>query len=60
MSAPARATDPATAEQVLEDLQTSEWGLQFYLMTVAWILGILVLALGPYRTGLVPAWAGGR
>ena len=51
--------DKATTEQVLADLQNSEWGLQFYLMTVAWILGFLVLALGAWRTGLVPAWAAG-
>jgi hypothetical protein len=47
-----------TAELVLNDLQHSEWGLMFYVTPLAWIVGMVVLALGAIRTGLVPAWAG--
>ena len=50
--------DRLAAEQVLEDLQNSEWSLPFYLTPLAWIIGMVVLALGLWRTGLVPAWAG--
>jgi hypothetical protein len=50
--------DRATAEQILEDLQNSEWALPFYLTPVAWILGMVVLALGLWRTRILPAWAG--
>jgi ABC-type cobalt transport system substrate-binding protein len=49
--------DRATAEQVLHDLQGSEWSLQFYLLPVAWIIGMIVLALGAWRSRIVPAWA---
>lgn len=53
------AAGKRTAELVLHDLQGSEWGLMFYVPGVLWILGMLVLALGAARTGLVPAWAAG-
>ena len=46
------------AELVLHDLQSSEWGLMFYVPAVAWILGMVVLSIAAVRTGLVPLWAG--
>lgn len=54
-------SDPAyrpAAERMLEDLQSSEWGLMFYVPGLLWIIGMVVLALGLKRHGLVPSWAG--
>jgi hypothetical protein len=50
--------DKATAEQVLEDLQNSEWSLPYYLSPLAFVIGMLVLSVGIMRAKLVPAWAG--
>ena len=47
-----------TAELVLKDLQGSEWGLMFYLPGLAWIVGMVVLAIALVRNALVPLWAG--
>ena len=49
--------DQATAEQVLDDLQTSEWGLPFYLAPLAWLVAMVLLALTAWRTRIVPQWA---
>jgi Domain of unknown function (DUF4386) len=54
-------SDPAyrpAAERMLKDLQSSEWGLMFYVPGLLWIIGMVVLALGLIRHGLVPSWAG--
>ena len=53
------AAGRATAELVLHDLQTSEWGLPYYLVGVLWIIGMIVLTAGAVRSGLVPLYAGG-
>ena len=49
----------AGAAEVLKDLQGSEWSLIYYLTTVGFILGMLMLAIGAARQGAVPVWAGG-
>jgi hypothetical protein len=45
------------AELVLKDMQQSEWALQFYLLGVFWIIGVIVLVAAAARAGLVPVWA---
>lgn len=45
------------AELVLSDMQHSEWALQFYLLGVFWIIGVIVLAAAAARAGIVPMWA---
>lgn len=47
--------DAATVRLALHDVQQSEWSLQFYALGAAWILGIVMLALGAMRQGAVPA-----
>jgi hypothetical protein len=47
-----------TAELVLHDLQSSEWGLMFYVGGLAWVIGMVVLAIALVRNRVVPAWAG--
>jgi hypothetical protein len=54
-----RNVDSATVQLALHDVQQSEWSLQFYALGAAWILGIVMLALGAMRQGAVPpaaAW----
>ena len=51
------AAGKRVAELVLNDMQHSEWALQFYLLAVAWIVGIIVLAAAAGRARLVPMWA---
>ena len=53
------AAGRATAETILHDLQSSEWGLPYYLTGVFWIVGMIVLAAGLVRARLVPLLAGG-
>ena len=51
--------DAATVRLALHDVQQSEWSLQFYVLPLAWILGIVSLALGAMRQGAIPgpaAW----
>ena len=43
---------------VLEDLQNSGWSYLYYLTPLAFIVGVILLAIGALRQGAVPAWAG--
>jgi hypothetical protein len=52
-------SDRQTAESALHVVQSSGWALPFYLLGVAWIAGMIVLAAGVVRQRAVPAWAGG-
>lgn len=49
--------DADTVVLALHDMQTSEYGLPYYLLPLGWIVGLLVLAYGLARGRLVPAWA---
>lgn len=53
-----RGVDKATVELVLKDVQQSEWALPFYLLGLAWVLGLITLAGSLVRQGAVPLWAG--
>jgi hypothetical protein len=55
----AQSGDKRSIELALNDMQQSEWSLQFYALTLAWVAGMVALALGAARQGSVPAWAGG-
>jgi hypothetical protein len=46
--------DAATAQLALEDMQESEWGLPYYLLTVAFGVGMLALLYGAVRDGALP------
>jgi len=46
---------PRGAAEVLSDLQGSEWALPYYLTTLGFIVGMLMLAVGAARQGAVPA-----
>jgi uncharacterized protein DUF4386 len=53
-----RRGDPATAQLVLHDLQSSEWGYAYYLPSAGFLLGPIVLGVTAVRTGALPAVAG--
>jgi hypothetical protein len=57
------AADPrigaASAASTLQVVQESRWALVYYLMTVGFVLGMVMLAVGAARQGAVPAWASG-
>ena len=55
----ARGADKRSIETALNDVQQSEWSLQFYGLVPAWVAGMVALAVGAVRQGSVPAWAGG-
>ncbi len=50
--------DRATLEAAFEEVQSSSWSLPFYVLALAWIAGMVSLAVGAVRQGAVPAWAG--
>lgn len=50
---------PDNAAEVLSDLQGSEWSLPYYLTPLAFIAGMLILAIAAGRQGAVPMWAAG-
>jgi len=57
------AADPrigaASAASTLQVVQESRWALVYYLTTVGFVLGMVMLAVGAARQGAVPAWASG-
>jgi hypothetical protein len=53
-----QGADPATVAVALKEVQGSNWALPFYLVSIAWIAGMVMLAAGAVRQGAVPAWAG--
>ena len=53
-----RGVAPSTAETVLHEVQQSEWALIYYLPTLAFIVGFVMLALTAARQGAFPMWAG--
>jgi hypothetical protein len=53
-----RGTDPGTAQLVLHDLQQSNWSLAYYLPGAGFLFGLVVLAVGLVRTGVVAPWVG--
>ena len=54
-----RGVAPTTVETVLHEVQQSSWVLIYYVPTLAFIVGIALLALNAARQGAVPMWAGG-
>lgn len=42
----------------LRAVQQAKWNLQFYVGSLAWLVGLVVLAHGLVREKVVPAWAG--
>ena len=50
--------DRRTVEMALDVVQSSGWSLPFYLLGIAWIAGMVVLAVGVVRQGAIPPWAG--
>jgi hypothetical protein len=46
---------PQGSAEVLSDLQGSEWALPYYLSTLGFIVGMLMLAVGAARQGAVAA-----
>jgi hypothetical protein len=51
-------TDPATIEAALDEVQSSNWSLPFYLCPLAWLAGMVVLAVGAVRQRAIPGWTG--
>ena len=51
--------DDRSMELALTGLQQSNWLLLPYVTSVAFVLGLVVLAVAAIRQELVPAWAGG-
>lgn len=49
--------DPRTLELALHDVQQSEWALPFYASALAWIAGLVILAIGTARQRATPTWA---
>ena len=49
--------DQHTVEVALHTVQKSNWSLAWYLLLPVWIVGVVALAMGASRDGLVPAWA---
>jgi hypothetical protein len=50
--------DRHTLVLALHAVQQSHWNLYFYVGGLAWIAGLLILAIGLIRQGLIPAPAG--
>jgi len=53
----AKTTDKAAIELALHDVQQSDWSLLYYTVPLAWIIGMVMLAVGLARQGAAPAWA---
>lgn len=53
-----RGAAPTTAETALHEVQQSGWSLVYYVPTLAFIVGFVMLALTAARQGAVPMWAG--
>ena len=51
-------SDPATVEAALDEVQNSAWSLPFYALGAAWLVGMVLLAIGAMRQRAVPRWAG--
>ena len=49
--------DRRTVELTLRDVQESDWSLIYYTTPVAFIVGLIVLAVGAARERLAPVWA---
>jgi hypothetical protein len=49
--------DQHTVEVALDAVQKSNWSLVWYLLLPVWIAGVVALAFGASRDGVVPAWA---
>jgi hypothetical protein len=50
--------DARTVELTLDEIQNSAWSLPYYLLGAAFIAGMIVLAVGSARTGLISSEAG--
>ncbi len=50
--------DQRTVERALDEVQNSAWSLPYYLTALGYILGMLVLAVGAVRAGLIAPVAG--
>ena len=50
--------DQRTVEQALDEVQNSAWSLPYYLTALGYIIGMLILAVGAARAGLIAPAAG--
>jgi hypothetical protein len=50
-------TDPRTIQLAFHEVQQSQWSVVYYGPALAWITGLLLLALGVARARAAPAWA---
>jgi hypothetical protein len=51
--------DQRTAQLALDEIQNSAWSLPYYLTALGYILGLLILAVGAARSGLIAPPAAG-
>jgi hypothetical protein len=50
--------DPATVQAALDEVQNSAWSVPFYALGAAWLVGMVLLAIGAMRQHAIPPWAG--
>lgn len=52
------SVDQASIAHALHSVQEARWNLPFYAGSLAWLIGLAVLAVGLVRERVLPAWAG--
>jgi hypothetical protein len=52
------SADDHSLDMALLAVQQSKWNLPFYVGSLGWLVGIVILAVGLLRENLVPTWAG--
>lgn len=50
--------DKPSIVNALHSVQEARWNLPFYAGSLAWLIGLVVLAVGLVRERVLPAWAG--
>ena len=54
-----RGVDQRTVQLALDEVQNSAWSLPYYLTALGYIFGLLILAVGAARSGLIAPLAAG-
>ncbi len=54
-----RGVDQRTVQLTLDEIQNSAWSLPYYLTALGYIFGLLILAVGAARSGLITTVAAG-